>query len=54
VALVAALSVIFLLNGAFNIMLDHDIHDALFIHGMSTGLAIISRSRAEPAQTKPD
>lgn len=41
-ALILALSVIFGLNGLTNLMLDHDIHDTLFIHATTVGLAMMA------------
>ena len=41
-ALIAAILIIYGLNGIANIMLDHDIHDALYIHAMTVGLAMIA------------
>lgn len=56
-ALIAAILIVFGLNGMANIMLDHDIHDALFIHATSVGLAMMAGS-AKPeadgrAQSQP-
>lgn len=41
IALIGTVIIIFGLNGVANIMLDHDIHDALFIHATALGLAFL-------------
>jgi O-antigen ligase len=49
-ALIAAILIVFGLNGVANIMLDHDIHDALFIHATTLALAMMAKKTA-PAPT---
>lgn len=52
-ALIAAVLIIYGLNGLANIMLDHDIHDALYIHATTIGLVMIALSGRPPPDDSP-